>query len=83
MGEGERFNGNPMRALRPKTGCRRPGAIGRAVATWPWLFQPHIQTEPSTLTARLEKLDIHDTASLTRYAISAGIIEGSVQLTID
>ncbi|MEI6178762.1 MAG: response regulator transcription factor [Verrucomicrobiota bacterium] len=30
----------------------------------------------------MEKLDIHDTASLTRYAISAGIIESSVQLTI-
>lgn len=29
----------------------------------------------------MEKLDIHDTASLTRYAISAGIIESSVQLT--
>jgi DNA-binding NarL/FixJ family response regulator len=28
------------------------------------------------------KLNIHDTASLTRYAISAGIIESSVQLTI-
>ncbi len=30
----------------------------------------------------MEKLDIHDTASLTRYAISAGIIESSVQVTI-
>jgi DNA-binding NarL/FixJ family response regulator len=30
----------------------------------------------------MEKLDLHDTASLTRYAISAGIIENSVQLTI-
>jgi len=30
----------------------------------------------------MEKLDIHDTASLTRYAISAGIIESSVQMTI-
>ena len=30
----------------------------------------------------MEKLDIHDTASLTRYAISSGIIESSVQLTI-
>ena len=29
----------------------------------------------------MEKLDIHDTAGLTRYAISAGIIESSVQLT--
>ena len=28
------------------------------------------------------KLNIHDTAGLTRYAISAGIIESSVQLTI-
>ena len=30
----------------------------------------------------MRKLDIHDTASLTRYAIAAGIIESSVQLTI-
>ena len=30
----------------------------------------------------MQKLDIHDTAGLTRYAISAGIIENRVQLTI-
>jgi DNA-binding NarL/FixJ family response regulator len=30
----------------------------------------------------MEKLNIHDTAGLTRYAISAGIIESSVQVTI-
>ncbi len=30
----------------------------------------------------MEKLDIHDTAGLTRYAISTGIIESSVQPTI-
>ena len=30
----------------------------------------------------MDKLDIHDTAGLTRYAISAGIIESSVQITI-
>ena len=30
----------------------------------------------------MEKLDIHDIAGLTRYAIGAGIIESSVQLTI-
>jgi len=30
----------------------------------------------------MSKLDIHDTAGLTRYAVSAGIIESSVQLTI-
>jgi len=29
----------------------------------------------------MAKLDIHDTAGLTRYAISAGIIESSVQTT--
>lgn len=30
----------------------------------------------------MKKLNIHDTAGLTRYAISAGVIESSVQLTI-
>ena len=30
----------------------------------------------------MEKLNIHDTASLTRYAIARGIIESSVQVTI-
>jgi DNA-binding NarL/FixJ family response regulator len=30
----------------------------------------------------MQKLDIHDTASLTRYAITVGIIENTVQVTI-
>jgi DNA-binding NarL/FixJ family response regulator len=30
----------------------------------------------------MEKLDIHDTAGITRYAIAAGVIESAVQLTI-
>jgi len=30
----------------------------------------------------MSKLDLHDTAGLTRYAIAAGIIESSVQVTI-
>jgi DNA-binding NarL/FixJ family response regulator len=30
----------------------------------------------------MDKLNIHDTAGLTRHAIAAGIIESSVQLTI-
>lgn len=30
----------------------------------------------------MQKLDIHNTAGLTRYAINAGIIESSVQLTV-
>ena len=29
----------------------------------------------------IQKLDIHDTAGLTGYAIGAGIIQSSVQLT--
>jgi DNA-binding NarL/FixJ family response regulator len=29
----------------------------------------------------MDKLNIHDTAGLTRYAITAGVIESSVQLT--
>jgi len=34
------------------------------------------------ISIKMEKLKIHDTAGLTRYAIAAGIIESSVQLTI-
>jgi DNA-binding NarL/FixJ family response regulator len=30
----------------------------------------------------MQKLDIHGVAGLTRYAIAAGIIESSVQVTI-
>jgi len=30
----------------------------------------------------MDKLNIHDTAGLTRYAIAHGIIESSVQVTI-
>ena len=30
----------------------------------------------------MQKLNIYDTAGLTRYAVSAGIIESSVQLKI-
>ncbi len=29
----------------------------------------------------MEKLDIHDAAGLTRYAIGVGIIESSIQAT--
>lgn len=31
----------------------------------------------------MDKLDIHDTAGLTRYAISRGVIESSVQTTVE
>jgi len=41
-----------------------------------------IKTVEKHRQALMAKLNIHDIASLTRYAISAGIIESSVQLTI-
>jgi DNA-binding NarL/FixJ family response regulator len=42
-----------------------------------------IKTVEKHRQGAMHKLDIHDTASLTRYAISAGIVESSVQSTID
>jgi DNA-binding NarL/FixJ family response regulator len=41
-----------------------------------------IKTVEKHRQSLMKKLDIHDTASLTRYAIAAGIIESSVQVTI-
>ena len=41
-----------------------------------------IKTVEKHRQALMQKLDIHDTAGLTRYAIGAGIIENSVQVTI-
>ena len=29
----------------------------------------------------MDKLDIHDTAGLTRHAIATGVIESSIQMT--
>ena len=42
-----------------------------------------IKTVEKHRTNLMAKLNIHDTAGLTRYAISAGIIESSVRLTIN
>jgi len=42
-----------------------------------------IKTVEKHRQSAMHKLDIHDTASLTRYAVSAGIVESSVQSTID
>lgn len=41
-----------------------------------------IKTVEKHRQSLMDKLDIHDTAGLTRYAIAAGIIESSVQVTI-
>ncbi len=41
-----------------------------------------IKTVEKHRQSLMEKLNIHDTAGLTRYAISAGIIESNIQITI-
>jgi DNA-binding NarL/FixJ family response regulator len=41
-----------------------------------------IKTVEKHRQSLMDKLDIHETAGLTRYAIAAGIIESSVQVTI-
>jgi hypothetical protein len=40
------------------------------------------KTTEKHLQSLTRKLNIHEISGLTRYAISAGIIESSVQLTI-
>jgi DNA-binding NarL/FixJ family response regulator len=42
-----------------------------------------IKTVEKHRQSLMSKLDIHDTAGLTRYAIAAGIIESEVRLTIE
>lgn len=42
-----------------------------------------IKTVEKHRQSLMNKLDIHDTAGLTRYALAAGIIEGGVRLTIE
>jgi len=42
-----------------------------------------IKTVEKHRQALMDKLNLHDTAGLTRYAISAGVIESSVQSTTD
>jgi DNA-binding NarL/FixJ family response regulator len=41
-----------------------------------------IKTVEKHRQSMMQKLNIHDIAGLTRYAIGAGIIESSVQVTI-
>jgi two-component system, NarL family, nitrate/nitrite response regulator NarL len=42
-----------------------------------------IKTVEKHRQSLMRKLDIHDTAGLTRYAITAGIVENAVRLTIE
>ena len=53
LGAGATFNGNPTRAPSPTTGDGPPIVLVVPSPHWPWSFEPHIQTEPSALTAML------------------------------
>lgn len=55
------------------------GAANKQIAT---RLAISIKTVEKHREHLMTKLDIHDTAGLTRYAIAAGVIECSVQLTI-
>ena len=46
------------------------------------LLNISVKTVEKHRQSLMEKLNIHDTAGLTRYAIAAGVIESSVQVTI-
>ncbi|MEO7597339.1 MAG: response regulator transcription factor [Opitutus sp.] len=55
------------------------GSANKQVAT---ALGISIKTVEKHRQSLMDKLGIHDTAGLTRYAISAGVIENSVRLTI-
>lgn len=57
-------------------------AEGKANKETAWELKIGIKTVEKHREHLMQKLDIHDTAGLTRYAIAQGIIESSVQVTI-
>lgn len=57
-------------------------AEGRTNKESALLLSISIKTVEKHRQTLMEKLSIHDTAGLTRYAIAAGVIESSVQVTI-
>lgn len=57
-------------------------AEGKANKESAWELGIGIKTVEKHREHLMEKLDIHDTASLTRYAISTGIIESSSRLEL-
>ena len=86
---------NPLAAVRPKAGNANIGELtSREMEVLQLIAEGSankqiavelgigIKTVEKHREHLMQKLDIHDTAGLTRYAIGAGIIESSVQLTI-
>ena len=64
------------------TNCKRTRRSAKRNEQTADVLHSSIKTVEKHRQKVMEMLDIHDTASLTIYAIAAGIIESSVQVTI-
>jgi DNA-binding NarL/FixJ family response regulator len=79
---GRSTRGKPVKLTSRETEVLQLIAEGKANKEIAAELGISIKTVEKHRGALMEKLDIHDTASLTRYAIAAGVIESSVQVTI-
>lgn len=82
VGRAERFNRKSARLTSREMEVLQLIAEGEANKQIASALGIGIKTVEKHRQHLMQKLDIHDTAGLTRYAIGAGIIENSVQLTI-
>ena len=80
--QGDIPNGGPAVLTSRETEVLQLVAEGKANKETAHLLNISIKTVEKHRQRLMEKLNVHDTASLTRYAISAGVIESSVQVTI-
>jgi len=87
-GKPHRFSraGHPMKKIEHLTAREREVlqlvAEGLANKQIAGDLEISIKTVEKHRQSVMEKLDIHQTAGLTRYAIAAGLVESSVQVTI-
>lgn len=79
---GRPAHGNPVKLTSREIEVLQLIAEGKANKETAAELGISIKTVEKHRGALMAKLDIHDTASLTRYAIAAGVIESSVQVTI-
>ena len=82
-----RANGSPASTKPPQLTPRESEVLqliaeGNANKMTADILNISVKTVEKHRQSLMEKLDIHDTAGLTRYAIAQGIIESSVQVTI-
>lgn len=73
---------DPSRLSSRETEVLQLIAEGRANKETAEILHISVKTVEKHRQSLMEKLNIHDTASLTRHAIATGIIESSVQVTI-